>query len=172
MIRRLPEATKENDLTHRGNAQRQPMFQGSSNKEKPDQPVCLTMRLLLICVAAIPFFLVSSLFSFHTGRKASFKASIPPHISMKENLRPVERFRESKDSNKKRLDCVIHVGLFKTGTTTIQRALGWNVYENLVNDDYYFLGKTGGMANMRKEERERGTMKDVVRERRILYERI
>jgi hypothetical protein len=80
----------------------------------------------------------------------------------------VERVRESKDSNKKRLDCVIHVGLFKTGTTVIQRALGWNFYENLVNEDYYFLGKTGGMAMFRQEEQDRGKMKDEVRDRRIL----
>jgi hypothetical protein len=126
------------------------------------------MRLLLIIAATIPFFLVSSLFSFQSGTKSSFKASLPPHVSTKEDLRPVERVREFEDSNKKRLDCVIHVGLFKTGTTVIQRALGWNSYETLVNEDYYFLGKTGGMATMRKEEQDRGRMKDVVRERTIL----
>jgi hypothetical protein len=117
------------------------MFQESSNKEKSEQPISFPMCLLLIFVAAIPSFLLSSLYSFHTGTKASFKASILPHISTKESLRPVE---------KKQLDCVIHAGVFKTSITSVQGTLGWNLHENLVNRDYYFPGKNGGMANMRK----------------------
>jgi hypothetical protein len=59
---------------------------------------------------------------------------------------------------------VIHVGLFKTGTTTIQGALGESLYDHLVNDKYYFLGRqTLGAKKMTPEFVKLKKERDVVR---------
>jgi hypothetical protein len=122
------------------------------------------IRILLIIAATIPFFLVSSLFASPPGGNASSKASIPSHVSKNEDI-----VRVSKDSNSKRkLDFVIHVGLPKTGTTTVQGAMGWTLYDQLVeNDSYYFLGKTKGLGSSQNfdEEKRKARKKDEVRKR-------
>jgi hypothetical protein len=157
MKRRLPDSMKKNEyLAHHASP---PV--GNSNP-------CFPMRILLIIAATIPFFLVSSLFASPLGGKASSKASIPSHVSKPEDI-----VRVSKDSkNKRKLDFVIHVGLPKTGTTTVQGAMGWSLYDQLVEkDSYYFLGKTRGIGPLKKldEEKRKALKKDEVRKRLIAY---
>lgn len=68
------------------------------------------------------------------------------------------------------LDFVLHVGLAKTGTTSIQGALGMSLYQHMVEkDNYYFLGKTRGLGPKKKwGPKERAMVdKDVVRMKRL-----
>jgi hypothetical protein len=131
-------------------------------------------------LATVPFFLVySSLFSLSpmttvgkTSSKTSVTVDVPSHSIPSStqkmnnggsvNKRVGESFKN--DKKQRRLDCVIHVGLFKTGTTTIQGAF----YDHLVNDTYYFIGHQSytwsyQQNRMTPKERRLKNERDVVR---------
>lgn len=151
-----------------GVVQNQPM--DMRKKEKHEQAVSWWQVRMLIIVAAILFLLVS--LSFNVGRnESSHIASTQTHVSTKANFHPpIENNPNSRGtSNNKQLDAVIHVGLFKTGTTTIQGALGWSLYEDLLKDNYYFLGRTGGQNFMNVTEKGIVTGRDTVRETAKLF---
>lgn len=112
------------------------------------------MRLLLIVMGVIPLFLASIILDFRSVRSKLFNA---PHVVSK------HAFEYGNYTANNQLDAMIHVGMFKTGTTTLQMALGWSIYEELVSEGYYFLGKTGGTATMNKKDSFHALVKDVVR---------
>lgn len=116
-----------------------------------------TLMLFLVSTM-IPFYLVYT----YTTPFSWYQLQSSFNVTHNQTFDSIQETAVSNNVHEKdgTLDCVIHVGLFKTGTTTIQGALGTTLSSSLELDNYYYLGQTGGKKAMVLAETRRAISRD------------